>query len=197
MLKLRQTVIVEGKYDLMRLQKILDCNILTTNGFRIFSDPEKRALIRRLALRDGIVLLTDSDRAGFRIRGYISGLVPPRCIQQVYIPDVFGKEPRKAAPSKEGKLGVEGIDEQTLLACFQKAGIQAEGVEVPAPREPITASDLYELGLSGGQESAIKRRKLAQSLELPASLSTSALLRVLNLLYSRKEFLQLVQETSL
>lgn len=196
MLKLRQTVIVEGKYDLMRLRNVLDCNILTTNGFRIFSDPEKRALIRRLALRDGIILLTDSDRAGFRIRGYISGFVPARYIRQVYIPEIFGKEPRKAAPSKEGKLGVEGIDEQTLLACFQKAGITAEGVEAPAPREPLTAADLYELGLSGGQESAIKRRQLAHSLELPASLSTSALLRVLNLLYSREEFLRLMQKSA-
>ena len=100
MLKLRETVIVEGKYDLIRLRNILDCNILTTNGFRIFSDPEKRALIRKLALRDGIILLTDSDRAGFRIRGYISGWVPADRIRQVYIPDVFGKETRKSAPSR-------------------------------------------------------------------------------------------------
>lgn len=197
MLKIKETVVVEGKYDKVRLSGLLDAHILTTEGFGIYSDADKRALLRRLADTTGLVLVTDSDRAGFRIRRYITGLVGADKVRQVYIPDVPGKEKRKAAPSKEGKLGVEGIDNDLLLACFARAGVTAEPT---APSDdsrcPITKYDLYALGLSGAPDCAERRRRLLARLGLPAGLTANALLPVLNALYDRDAFVHVVSSLS-
>ena len=183
MLKLKETVIVEGKYDQIRLANLLDAHILPTDGFGIFTNKEKRALIRRLAEKNGIILVTDSDRAGFRIRHYITGFVNSKYIKQVYIPDILGKESRKTEPSKEGKLGVEGIEDQVLLECFRRAGIEPSQEEPSKEGRPITKADLVAWGLSGGAYSRQRRLMLQQSLSLPARLSANALLSVLNSLY--------------
>ena len=196
MLRIQETVVVEGKYDKIRLSALLDANIVTTEGFGVYSDADKRALLRRLADATGLVIVTDSDRAGFRIRRYITGLVGADKVRQVYIPDVSGKEKRKAAPSKEGKLGVEGIDNELLLACFARAGITPESSERPAPRCSITKFDLYALGLSGKPDCAERRRRLLAQLELPAGLTSNALLPVLNALFDRDEFLRMASSLS-
>lgn len=156
MIKLDRPVIVEGKYDVIRLSNIIDALIIKTDGFGIFKDKEKQSLLRRLAGKKGIIVLTDSDSAGFLIRNFIAGIVPPEKITHVYIPDIFGKEKRKEAPSAEGKLGVEGICEELLLESFRKAGVTATAsVE---KRRLITNIDLYEAGLSGGKDSAKKEK---------------------------------------
>ncbi len=192
MLKLKEAVIVEGKYDAIRLANVVDALILTTEGFGIFKDREKQALLRRLAKTRGIIVLTDSDSAGFLIRSFLRSAVPEGSVKHVYIPDVFGKEKRKAAPGAEGKLGVEGIAEEVLLASFRKCGVTAE--ESAAPRELITNLDLYEAGLSGRENSREKRRLLLQKLALPERLSTGNLVKVLNCFVSKEEFLELVKE---
>ena len=188
MLKLKQAVIVEGRYDKARLSTLLDATILTTDGFGIFRDREKLALIRRLAAQSGIILLTDSDAAGFRIRRYLAGAVPKEQITHVYIPDLWGKERRKARPSAEGKLGVEGIPNQLLLEAFRRAGVAVEEAQAPSASTPppITKADLMEWGLSGGPDSAARRRALLRQLKLPERLSANALLEMLNRMYDRE-----------
>ncbi|HOO06571.1 MAG TPA: toprim domain-containing protein [Ruminococcus sp.] len=146
MIKIDEAIIVEGKYDKIKLSSAVDAVIIPTNGFRIFKDPEKLSLIRYYAEKTGIVILTDSDSAGRKIRGYLRGAVNCGRIVNVYIPDIFGKEKRKAKPSAEGKLGVEGIDVPTLLAAFEKAGVTAGSSTRPSD---ITKVTLFELGLSG------------------------------------------------
>ena len=148
-LRVRYPVIVEGRYDKARLCSFLSGDIIQTDGFRLFSDKKKLALIRRLAQADKVVVLTDSDRAGFRIRGHIAGAVPPEKLIHVYIPRVPGKERRKARPSAEGTLGVEGMDAEVLREALEKAGALADSQ--PPERSPITKGDLYALGLSGGE----------------------------------------------
>ena len=179
MIRLSQAVIVEGKYDKIRLSSLLDTLILTTDGFGIFKDKEKQRLLQRLARERGLVVLTDSDAAGFVIRNFLNGIVPPEYVTHVYIPDVFGKERRKDAPSKEGKLGVEGMRTDALLEALRKAGLSAE--QTPQqPRRTITKTDLYLDGLSGGPDSAEKRRRLLFALDLPARMSANAMLEALN-----------------
>jgi len=181
-------VIVEGKYDRLRLQELIDGTIIETGGFGIFTDPEKLDMIRALAEKTGIILLTDSDRAGFKIRSYIRSSIPGgKGIVNVYIPDVFGKERRKTAPSKEGKLGVEGISIELLRGCFEKAGVLTaltDGEE----KDPITKADLFILGLSGVDDASYKRAALLKRLGLPERLTAKGLLPVLNTLYTREEF---------
>lgn len=181
-------VIVEGKYDRLRLQELIDGTIIETGGFGIFTDPEKLDMIRALAEKTGIILLTDSDRAGFKIRSYIRSAIPGgKGIVNVYIPDVFGKERRKTAPSKEGKLGVEGISIELLRDCFEKAGVftaLTDGEE----KDPITKVDLFILGLSGADDASYKRAALLKRLGLPERLTAKGLLPVLNTLYTREEF---------
>ena len=184
MIKISEAIIVEGKYDKIKLSSVVDAVIIVTNGFRIFKDPEKLELIRYYAEKTGIVILTDSDSAGRKIRGYIRGAVSGGRVVNVYIPDVFGKEKRKAKPSAEGKLGVEGIDVQTLLSAFEKAGITA-GERTHEP--DITKVTLFELGLSGGPDSSEKRKRLQKSLGLPSLMSASALVEVLNTMMDAKE----------
>lgn len=185
MIHISQAIIVEGKYDKIKLASILDAVILVTNGFQIFRDKEKMALIRYYARTTGVIILTDSDSAGFQIRGYLKGAIHDGTVYQVYIPDIYGKERRKEKPSAEGKLGVEGIDKARLLAAFEKAGILAS--EAPEQKELITRYDLYMLGLSGGAESKARRKVLQKSLGLPDLLSASSLLEVLNTMMTKSQ----------
>lgn len=191
MLQIKQAIIVEGKYDKIKLSSIVKAVIIPTHGFRIFKDEEMLALIRHYAGTTGIIILTDSDRAGFRIRSYLKGAVAQGSIRNIYIPDVFGKEKRKEKPSAEGKLGVEGMDADVLRAAFEKAGVLAAET---AAGEPITKTDLYLAGLNGTPNSAQRRRKFQQQLGLPAMLSAPSLLEILNSMMTREDFLALVQQ---
>ncbi len=190
MLQVNQAIIVEGKYDKIKLSSLVKAVIIPTHGFRIFKDAEMLELIRHYARTTGIIILTDSDRAGFRIRGYLKGAIPDGKIRNLYIPDVFGKEKRKEKPSAEGKLGVEGIDAEVLREAFRKAGVLTE--QMPEG-EPITKADLYFAGLSGGADSAQARRALQQKLGLPSMLSATALLEILNSMMTREDFLAMIQ----
>lgn len=184
MIKINEAVIVEGKYDKIKLSSVIDGVIIVTNGFGIFKDREKLELIRYYAEKTGIVILTDSDNAGRKIRGYIKGAIKNGSIKNVHIPDIFGKEKRKTKPSAEGKLGVEGIDVKTLVSAFEKAGISS--AERTAPKD-ITKVTMFELGLSGGNQSSILRKKLQSRLGLPSMLSASALLEILNTMMTAEE----------
>lgn len=188
MIRIRQAVIVEGKYDQIRLSSLVDTVILTTEGFGVFKDKEKQKLLRRLAYERGLVVLTDSDSAGFVIRSFLNGIVEPQYITNVYIPDVFGKEKRKAAPSKEGKLGVEGMRTEQLLEAFRKAGVTAETGDAPHERREVTKTDLFEDGLSGGQDSARKRRRLLRALDFPERMSANAMLKLINTCMTYAEY---------
>ena len=196
MIKIDRPVIVEGKYDVIKLSRIIDALIIRTDGFGIFKDKEKQALLRRLAGEKGIIVLTDSDSAGFLIRKFINSSVPKDKITHVYIPDIFGKEKRKTEVSKEGKLGVEGMEEKVLLEAFEKAGVTAiESTD--KERRLITNIDLYEYGLIGQQNSREKRKVLLKSLALPERLSTSALIKILNTFVTYEEFQEKIKESGL
>lgn len=192
MIKLDRPVIVEGKYDVIKLSNIIDTLIIKTDGFGIFKDKEKQKLLLRLAGEKGIIVLTDSDGAGFVIRNFISSIIPPDKITHVYIPDIFGKEKRKTALSAEGKLGVEGVEEKVLLDAFEKAGVIASLSD--EKRRLITTLDLFEHGLSGRENSAQKRRLLLKKLALPERLSTSSLIKILNTFVTYEEFEKTVKE---
>lgn len=192
MIKLDRPVIVEGKYDVIKLSNLIDGLIIKTDGFGIFKDSEKQKLIRRLAKEKGIIVLTDSDSAGFVIRNFISSCVPKDKIINVYIPDLFGKEKRKTERSKEGKLGVEGVPEQVILDAFKKAGVTASKTD--EKRRLITNIDLYEAGLSGRENSSLKRKKLLSVLSLPERMSTSSLVKILNSFVTYEEFIKKVKE---
>ena len=185
-LRLKQAVIVEGRYDKIKLDAMLDAIILPTNGFGIFSNAELRGLIRSLAAQNGIILLTDSDAAGFKIRNYLRGMIPAGQITNVYIPDILGREKRKAFASKEGKLGVEGMSLEILREAFAKAGVLED--KRPDVANPITKLDLFEDGLYGGENSAEKRRGLFKALGLPIRLGVNAALPLLNQMLSREEY---------
>ncbi len=189
MLKLKEVIVVEGRYDKNALSQVVDAVILETGGFAIFNDREKQKLLRTMAERRGLIVLTDSDGAGFVIRNFIKGCVDPKLVCHAYIPDIRGKEKRKTAPSKEGKLGVEGMRPQVLLDALRRAGASLEESGEAVPR--ITKADLYARGLSGGTDSASKRKALQKRLELPEHLSADALLDVLNALMSRDAFYDL------
>ncbi len=191
MIKIKQAIIVEGKYDKIRLSTLVDAVIITTNGFAIYKDEEKKALIRTLAEKTGIIILTDSDSAGFDIRTHIRNIVKKGEVINVYIPDIFGKERRKAAPSKQGKLGVEGMSHEILLEAFKKAGVIAS--DAPPKGEPITKADLMDFGLIGAEDSAARRRQLQKNLGLPELLSANMLVEVLNVMYSKGEFMELLK----
>jgi ribonuclease M5 len=191
MLHLEQAVVVEGKYDKIKLNSIIDGVIITTNGFSVLKNKEKLELIRYYAKNKGIIILTDSDSAGFKIRNFIKGAVKDGKITNVYIPDVFGKEKRKTAPSKEGKLGVEGIDKNVLLEAFEKAGVTSS--ETTDAREKITKLDLYNTGFSGNENSSEKRKALLKSLNMPELLTSNSMLEILNTMMSREEFYALAE----
>ncbi|MBD5384355.1 MAG: DUF4093 domain-containing protein [Ruminococcaceae bacterium] len=186
MIKIKQAIIVEGKYDKIRLSNLVDAVIIPTNGFELYKNKETADLIKMLSKKTGIIILTDSDSAGFQIRSRLRSITRGGEVINVYIPDIMGKERRKRAPSAEGKLGVEGVDDEILLEAFRKAGVFAE--ERIVPKDPITKADLMERGLVGGENSADKRAKLQRSLGLPVRLSANMLLEILNVMYSRGEF---------
>lgn len=190
MRRIREVIVVEGRYDKNALRQVVEATVIETRGFGVFNDKERLALLRKLAAERGLILLTDSDGAGFVIRNFLKGAIPKAQIKQAYIPDVYGKERRKAAPGREGKLGVEGMAPQVLLAALERAGATFEdGDEQTKGRTPITKADLYELGLTGGPDSAQRRGELLKRLELPGHMTTNALLEVLNILYTREELL--------
>lgn len=196
MIKLDRPVIVEGKYDIIKLSNIIDALIIKTDGFGIFKDKEKQKLLRRLAGEKGIIVMTDSDSAGFLIRKFISSSVPSDKITHVYIPDLYGKEKRKTEMSKEGKLGVEGTPESIILEALKKAGVTCD--ETPdSERRLITNIDLYEFGLTGSPNSKEKRARLLKSLALPERMSTSSLVKILNTFVTYDEFTQKVKELEL
>ena len=184
-----RAIVVEGKYDKIKLGGLIDGVILCTGGFRIYKDKEMQQMLRALAKKQGLAVLTDSDAAGFQIRSFLRSICGKENIVDVYIPDLYGKEKRKQHPSREGKLGVEGIPEAVLVEALEKAGIGVREVQERA--DPITKLDLFELGLSGGAQSAVRRAKLMKRLELPEHLSANALVTVLASLYSREELYRL------
>ena len=183
--RLKYPLIVEGKYDKATLCSIVEGDILLTDGFRIYKNKQQLSLIRQLAQKGPVAILTDSDRAGFAIRGHLAGAIPPERLIQVYIPEIYGKERRKAAPGAEGKLGVEGMTPAVLLGLLEQAGL-LEGCDAPTPAA-ITKADLYRLGLSGTDGSAGRRRALCRALDLPQGLSANALPGVLSRLITIEE----------
>lgn len=194
MIKLDQAVIVEGKYDKIKLQAVIDALIITTEGFGIFNDKEKQRFISSLAKEKGILILTDSDSAGFKIRSFIKSFAASGEIYNAYIPDVYGKEKRKPEYSKEGKLGVEGIDSERLRLAIEASGIKTR--DSKSQRKIITSADLYEFNLIGKENSASRRRELLAKLSLPSRLSSKALLEVLNTFIDYNEFIDAVENLS-
>ena len=194
MRRVREVIVVEGRYDKNALRQVVEATVVETGGFGVFNDRERLALLRRLPAERGLILLTDSDGAGFVIRNFLKGAIPKSQLKQAYIPDIYGKERRKAAPGKEGKLGVEGMSPQVLLAALERAGATFEDGGAAERREPITKADLYALGLTGGRDSQRRRRALLKQLGLPERMTTNALLEALNILCTREEFLSTMEE---
>lgn len=185
MLRIKEAIVVEGRYDKNALSQLVDAVILETSGFAIFKDSERLALLRRLAEKQGLIILTDADGAGFVIRNYLKGAVDPALVKHAYIPDRMGKEKRKRAPGKEGKLGVEGMPPEILVEALRQAGatfLEKEEGERPG-RRPITKADLFAARLSGTPEASDRRAALLKKLDLPERLSPNAMLEVLNALY--------------
>ena len=187
----REVIVVEGRYDKNTLSQVVDAVIIETSGFGIFNDAEKRKLLQTMAEARGLIVLTDSDGAGFVIRNYIKGCVDPKLVKHAYIPDIYGKERRKSAPSREGKLGVEGMKPQVLLDALIRAGATFDDEENKKTAPRISKADMYARGLSGREGSAEKRTQLIRQLGLPERLTADGLLDVLNATMSREEFLML------
>lgn len=194
MVKIREVIVVEGRYDKNTLSQVVDATILETKGFGIFKDKEQLSLLRRAAQARGLILLTDSDGAGFVIRNYLKGAIDPQYIKHAYIPDVSGKERRKDAPGKEGKLGVEGMTPQVLLEALRRAGATFEGETERCAHGELTKADLFDLGLSGHPDSAARRLRLLKKLNLPERMSANAMLEALNLLYTRQELAHILEK---
>ena len=190
MKKIKEVIVVEGRYDKNALKQVVDATVVETGGFGVFSDRERLALLRRLAAERGLILLTDSDGAGFVIRNFLKGAIPKSQLKQAYIPDIYGKERRKAAPGKEGKLGVEGMSPAVLLQALERAGatFRERPSQEPAG-EAVTKADLYGLGLTGGPDSGAKRAQVLKALGLPERMTANAMLEAVNILYNREEFL--------
>ncbi len=193
MVRIREAIVVEGRYDKNTLSQIVDAPILETSGFGIFKDKEQLKLLRQIAQTRGLIILTDSDGAGFVIRNYLKSAIDPKYIKHAYIPDIYGKERRKTAPGKEGKLGVEGMKQDVILEALRWAGATIVG-DCGTRMEGITKQDLVELGLSGGSGSAAKRLALIKRLDLPEHMSANALLQALNLLYDLNTLTEIVSK---
>lgn len=186
MVKVKEAIVVEGKYDKNTLLQVVDADVFQTDGFGIMNDKTQLALLRNVAKKRGLIVFTDSDGAGFVIRNFLKGAIDPQYLKHAYIPDVFGKEKRKTAPGKEGKLGVEGMTPQIILQCLTNAGATID--DMPAVAAPqITKQNLVELGLSGSKNSSALRKVLLKRLELPEHMSCNAMLQALNLLYTLEE----------
>ena len=193
MLKIKEAIVVEGRYDKNTLSQIVDAPILETSGFGIFKDRKQMSFLRQVAERRGLIVFTDSDGAGFVIRNHIKSAIPSKYLKHAYIPDVYGKEKRKAAPGKEGKLGVEGLPPEILLDALRRAGATIEGQDSPG-KKGITKQDLMARGLSGGANAGAKRQLLLKKLGLPERMSANAMLQALNLLCTPEE-LDLILES--
>lgn len=191
MVKIKEAILVEGRYDKNTLSQIVDAPILETNGFGIFKDKKQMALLRQVAEKRGLIVFTDADGAGFVIRNHVKSAIPGKFLKHAYTPDVFGKERRKDKAGKEGKLGVEGMKPEIILEALRKAGATIEGEDIPA-LNAITKQDMMELGLSGGADASAKRLALLKKLNLPEHMSANALLQALNLLYSLEELKSLL-----
>ena len=194
MVKIREAIVVEGRYDKKTLSQIVDAPILETEGFGIMKNKQQLALLRRVAQTRGLIVFTDSDGAGFVIRNYLKGAIDPKYVKHAYIPDIPGKEKRKAAPGKEGKLGVEGMRPEIILEALRRAGATFEAEASRSPSAGITKQDLMELGLSGGQGSQEKRRMLLKKLHFPEHMSSNAMLQALNLLLTPEELRQMLEK---
>jgi len=194
LLKIKEAIIVEGRYDKIKLKNLVDTTIIETNGFRVFSDKEKQTLIRKIAQTRGILVFTDSDSAGFVIRNFLRGAVDKSKIKHCYIPQINGKEKRKAHGSKEGFLGVEGVSDEVIIDAIRKSGATIIGEESQAQSGEITKSDLYRLGLTGRENSEKLRKALLKNLGMPSYLTTNAMLSAINCLYSLDELKNIVNE---
>ena len=191
MIKIREAIVVEGRYDKNTLSQIVDAPILETSGFGIFKDKKQMDLLRKVAQVRGLIVFTDADGAGFVIRNHIKSAILPQFLKHAYTPDVMGKERRKREPGKEGKLGVEGMRPEIILEALRKAGATIEGEDAHA-RQQITKQDFVELGLSGGADASAKRLALLKKLDLPEHMSANAMLQALNLLYTLEELTEIV-----
>ncbi len=187
MVRIQEAIVVEGRYDKNTLSQIVDAPILETSGFGIMRDRQQLKLLRTVAQKRGLIIFTDSDGAGFVIRNFLKGAIEPRYLKHAYIPDIPGKERRKAAPGKEGKLGVEGMTPEIILQALRRAGATFEGEYPAVDGAQITKQDLVELGLSGGLNSSALRQSLLKRLDLPEHMSANAMLQALNLLYEPRE----------
>lgn len=195
MIKVDKIIVVEGKYDKIKLSSVIEGVIIETEGFGIFKDKEKQKLLRKLAELKGLVIMTDSDSAGFVIRSFISSIIPNEYITNAYIPDISGKEKRKDAPSKEGKLGVEGVDTQVIINALSQAGVFCSVTEEKNTRV-VTKGDLFDDGLSGTNESKLKRLKLLKYLDLPERLSSNAMLKIINSFMTFEDYKDAVNKSS-
>ena len=194
MVKIKEAIVVEGKYDKNTLRQLVDTAVFQTDGFGVMKNKELLAFLRQVAETRGLIILTDSDGAGFVIRNHLKGALPKDQVRHAYIPDIYGKEKRKAAPGKEGKLGVEGMPPEVLMEVLRNAGATFEDGDTVSPKEPITKLDLFELGLNGTPDSKANRLALLKKLNLPEHMSANALLEALNVLYDREQFLSLFEE---
>lgn len=193
MITIKEAIVVEGRYDKNTLSQIVNAPIFETSGFGIFKDAQQLSLLRKIADSRGLIVLTDSDGAGFVIRNYLKGAIPPHLLKHAYIPDIHGKEKRKDKPGKEGKIGVEGLRPEQLLEALRRAGATIVGEEKSNTLR-ITKADMVDLGLSGGKDSAVTRKKLLKKLDLPEHMSANALLQTLNLLYDLEELTELLRD---
>ena len=194
MVKIKEAIVVEGRYDKNTLAQIVDATILETNGFGIFKDKQQMKLLRKAAEKRGLIVFTDADGAGFVIRNHIKSAIPGKYLKHAYTPDVFGKERRKAAPGKEGKLGVEGMRPEVILDALRKAGATIEGETETRTMQEITKADLVVLGPSGMPGSEENRKRLVKKLDLPERISPNGLLQALNLLYTLEELTELMEQ---
>ena len=192
MVKIKEAILVEGRYDKNTLSQIVDAPILETSGFGIFKDKQQMSLLRRVAETRGLIVFTDSDGAGFVIRNHIKSGIPAKYLKHAYIPDIMGKERRKSAPGKEGKLGVEGMSREIILEALRRAGATIEGEEAASAHQ-ITKQDLMALGLSGGPDASAKRLALLKKLNLPEHMSPNAMLQALTVLYSLEELEDIIK----
>lgn len=196
MISVKETIVVEGRYDKIKLSSLVDTPIIETGGFRVFKDKEKQNLLKKISKERGLLILTDSDSAGFVIRNFLKGIVPENEIKHAYIPQLKGKEKRKTEASKEGFLGVEGVSESVIEKAIKNSGATVLSGDERHSRSEITKNDLYELGLTGKENSAVLRKKLLSYLELPGYLTTNAMLSALNCLYSLNELKELIEKIS-
>ncbi|MCI9002618.1 MAG: DUF4093 domain-containing protein [Oscillibacter sp.] len=192
--RVKEVIVVEGRYDKNTISQVVDATVVTLGGYAVFNDREKLAFLRRLAEKQGLIILTDSDGAGFLLRNYLKGALPKDRVKQAYIPDVRGKERRKRKAGKEGKLGVEGMSPAVLMEALCRCGATFENGAPETRRPALTKADLFTLGLSGGEGSAERRRRLLRRLDLPEHLTANGLLEALNLLFDREELEALLAE---